>query len=209
MRRGATWLGRGTQTVAQHASEDGPQILGREVHVAAPALQRPELPAVVAVFKRLLERVRLALVVAQGSRLRVVREPVQDDAIDVPLFVTHDLCAAHRLKAFRALCCDVVEIRPVVLIQRDQSSGQGSPAERSFRYGSLVGLWLDWEGNSSPERKREGVFLERPGAPYEQRVAALVEILSRHMLACKCFSLSECRHAQTNCLPRTGGRCRQ
>ena len=75
--------------VAHDAQEDATRFRWRKGRVGAPTLQRSELPAVMAVRERLLERVCLALVVLRSGWKGIARSAIEDDSVHVPLVAHH------------------------------------------------------------------------------------------------------------------------
>jgi hypothetical protein len=81
----------------------------------------------VAVRKRLAERVCLPDVVSRLRGMRVVLGAQQDGAVHVALAVAHDPDASHALQPLRAPDGDVVDVRTIVQVERDEASGHTWP----------------------------------------------------------------------------------
>ena len=95
-------------TVAHDAQEDAPRFRRRKGRIGMPTLQRSELPAVMPVSERLLERVCVALVVSHRGGARIARTAIQDYSIDVPL-VAHEFRKPAALQPESTLVADEIE----------------------------------------------------------------------------------------------------
>ena len=109
---------RRCHAVEQDAQEDRPHLGRREQRFRAPALQRTEFPAVVAVAERLLEGIARAHVLPDGGRMRIAWTAIQNYAIDVP-FVAHQLGEAGVLQPERAFLVDEIENGEIMRVERN------------------------------------------------------------------------------------------
>lgn len=76
--------------VKHNAQKDRLELRRCERRIGTPTLERTELPAVMSIFERLLERVCFAQIVPRSGRERIVGSAIEDHAVDVA-FVAHDL----------------------------------------------------------------------------------------------------------------------
>src|SRR5579885_179304 len=118
---------RRSQAVKQHAQEDRPHLLGREVGFAAAAGQRLQPPAPMAFIEMLPERIRLSHVIVRPHGCRLARHAVEDDAVDRALLVAHELRSSHGGEPPGTLRGNPIYEGAVVSVQRNLPFGHTSP----------------------------------------------------------------------------------